>query len=181
MCRYSYTRVRQQRQMEVVAAEMGMDRLYVMDGSFCSTISVEIVGVGRGSRGGGGWAVRVEAVPAVVVRVAVPTGRQWWPGGEAGRGEVGAVVVGAGVVDAAVVGARVAGRGEVRRQRQRARGCEHGEAGWWWVQRWPGAGRRGGGGNGRGEACSGGGGCGRGEARRRRRVRPDGEAVATAA
>jgi hypothetical protein len=25
--------------MEVVAAEMGMDRLYVMDGSFCSTIS----------------------------------------------------------------------------------------------------------------------------------------------
>jgi hypothetical protein len=122
--------------------------------------------------------VRVEAVPAVVVRVAVPTGRQWWPGGEAGRGEVGAVVVGAGVVDAAVVGARVAGRGEVRRQRQRARGCEHGEAGWWWVQRWPGAGRRGGGGNGRGEACSGGGGCGRGEARRRRRVRPDGEAVA---
>jgi hypothetical protein len=39
MCRYSYTRVRQQRQMEVVAAEMGMDRLYVMDGSFCSTIS----------------------------------------------------------------------------------------------------------------------------------------------
>lgn len=39
MCRYSDTRVRQQWQMVVVAAEMGMDRLYVMDGSFCGTIS----------------------------------------------------------------------------------------------------------------------------------------------
>jgi hypothetical protein len=28
--------------MEVVAAEMGMDRLYVMDGSFCSMISGKI-------------------------------------------------------------------------------------------------------------------------------------------
>jgi hypothetical protein len=110
----------------------------------------EIVGVGRGSRGGGSWAARVGVVPAVVC-VAVPTGRRWWPDGEAGRGEAGAVVVGAWVVGAGRRGGCGNGRGE---------------AGRWWARRWPGAGRRGGSGNGRGEAC------------RRRRVRPDGEAAA---
>jgi hypothetical protein len=62
---------------------------------------VEIVGVGRGSRGGGGWAARVEAVPAAVVRMAVPTGRR-------GVGRRAPVVVGAGVVGAA---AAAAGKG----------------------------------------------------------------------
>jgi hypothetical protein len=72
---------------------------------------VEIVGVERGSRGGGGWAARVGAVPAAVVRVAVPTGRRWWPGGEAG-----AVVVGAGVARRGEAGSGGGGgRGEARR------------------------------------------------------------------
>jgi hypothetical protein len=110
----------------------------------------EIVGVGRGSRGGGSWAARVGVVPAVVC-VAVPTGRRWWPDGEAGRGEAGAVVVGAWVVGVGRRGGCGNGRGE---------------AGRWRARRWPGAGRRDGSGNGRGEAC------------RRRRVRPDGEAAA---
>jgi hypothetical protein len=71
---------------------------------------VEIVGVGRGSRGGGGWAARVEAVPAAVVRMAVPTGRRG-----VGRGAAAAAAAGKGrqALAAAAAGAGKRG-GEAR-------------------------------------------------------------------